>query len=126
MRELLLSLSIVLLATPAAAADVSGVWRLKAKVDSFAFELECKLNQLAGGKLTGVCTDLATNSAEHKPQGSHALTTGQVEGDRVSFAYKTHFLLMPFTASYSGVLEGDAIKGEARAPGYRGTFTATR
>lgn len=126
MRRALLCLSLAVIATPAAAADVTGVWRLKAKVETFAFELECRLNQLAGGRLTGVCTDLATNDPEHKPQGSHTLTTGKVDGDRVSFAYRTHFLLIPFTASYSGVLEGDTIHGEARAPGHSGTFTATR
>ena len=117
---------ILALATaPAAAADVSGVWRLKAKVESFAFELECKLAQ-AGAKVTGVCTDLATNDPQHKPQGSHTLTMGKVDGDRVTIAYKTHFLLIPFTASYSGVLNGDTISGVAKAPGHDGTFVATR
>ena len=117
---------LTIVAGQAVAADVSGVWRLKADVDGFKFELECKLNQLMGGKVTGVCTDLATNDPQHKPQGSHTLTMGKVEGDRVTIAYKTHFLLMPFTAAYSGVLNGDTIKGEAKAPGHTGTFSATR
>ena len=124
----LLALAPILLALAtgqAAAADISGVWRLKAKVETFAFELECKLAQ-TGSKVTGVCTDLATNDAQHKPQGSHTLTMGKVEGDRVTIAYKTHFLLIPFTASYSGLLNGDTIMGEAKAPGHNGTFVATR
>jgi hypothetical protein len=126
MRTILLAPTLIAaIAAPAAAADVSGVWRLKAHVDGFRFELECKLAQ-TGAQVSGVCTDLATNSAEHKPQGSHALTMGEVDGDRLTFAYRTHFLLVPFTASYSGVVSGDTITGEARAPGHNGTFVATR
>ncbi len=109
----------------AAATDLTGSWRLSAKVETFAFMLNCKLVQ-TGDRLGGICTDVATNDAQHKPQGSHALTAGTVQGDRVSFAYRTHFLLIPFTASYAGVLAGDTITGEAVAPGHKGSFTAVR
>jgi hypothetical protein len=113
------------IASPVSAADLTGTWKLTAKVESFGFMLNCRLTQ-AGEKLSGVCTDMATNDPSHKPQGSHTLTIGKVEGDKVSFSYQTHFLLIPFTASYSGVLSGDIIIGEAIAPGHKGTFTAVR
>jgi hypothetical protein len=112
-------------AVPAAATDLTGSWRLSAKVETFAFMLNCRLVQ-TGERLGGVCTDVATNDPQHKPQGSHPLTEGSVDGDRVSFAYKSHFLLVPFTASYSGVLAGETITGEAIAPGHKGSFTAVR
>jgi hypothetical protein len=112
-------------AAPAAAADLSGTWRLTAKVETFGFVLSCKFNQ-AGEKLTGVCTDLATNDPQHKPQGSHVLTSGEVVGDRVKFTYKTHFLLIPFTCTYTGKITDDGFSGEAAAPGHTGVFTAVR
>ena len=114
-----------LIAFPAFAADLTGTWRFSCKVETFGYELECKLVQ-KGEALSGVCTDLATNDPSHKPQGSHTLTTGRVDGDKVSFAYKTHFLMIPFTASYNGVAAGDRITGEAVAPGHKGGFTAVR
>lgn len=114
-----------LIALPASAADLTGLWKLTAKVETFGFTLNCKFAQ-AGEKLTGVCTDMATNDPQHKPQGSHVLTSGEVSGDKVRFTYKTHFLLIPFTCSYSGVVTGDEFSGEAAAPGHKGTFTAVR
>jgi len=119
--------SVVLIAavTPASAADLTGVWRLNCQVETFGFVLECKFSQ-TGQALGGVCTDLSTNDSTHKPQGSHPLVTGKVEGDKVSFAYRTHFLLIPFTAAYSGTVSGDRITGEAIAPGHKGVFTAVR
>jgi len=112
-------------AGPAAAADLTGMWKLTAKVETFGFVLHCKFDQ-AGEKLTGVCTDMSTNDPQHKPQGSHTLTSGAVVGDKVRFTYKTHFLLIPFTCSYSGVLSAEGISGEAEAPGHKGVFTAVR
>lgn len=118
-------LALALAGATAPPADVSGLWKLTAKVDGFGFVLHCRLAQ-AGEKITGQCTDMSTSDPQHRPQGSHVLTSGRVEGDRVSFAYRTHFLLVPFTASYSGVLSGDTITGEAAAPGHKGVFTAIR
>jgi hypothetical protein len=112
-------------ATSAAAGDMTGTWRVKAKVETFAFELSCNLIQ-TGEKLTGVCTDMATNDPQHKPQGSHKLTSGEVVGDRIHFTYKTHFLLIPFTCTYTGKISSDGFSGEAEAPGHKGTFTAVR
>lgn len=113
------------LAAPASAADLTGDWRVNGKVDTFAYVLNCRFTQ-AGDRLSGVCTDMETSDPEHKPQGSHALTSGSVAGDRVTFAYKTHFLAFPFTVSYSGMLTGERITGSITVPGRRGTFTATR
>lgn len=112
-------------AAPAAAGDMTGTWKVSAKVETFAFELSCKLTQ-TGEKLTGVCTDMATNDPQHKPQGSHKLTSGEVVGDKIHFTYKTHFLLIPFTCAYTGRISGDGFSGEAEATGHKGTFTAVR
>ena len=121
----ILVLAAVMVALPASAADMSGMWKLTAKVETFGFVLHCKFDQ-AGEKLTGVCTDMATNDPQHRPQGSHVLTSGVVQGDKVRFSYRTHFLLIPFTCSYSGVVTGDSFSGEAEAPGHKGVFTAVR
>lgn len=121
----LLALAVCALAPPAFAADLSGTWKLTAKVETFGFVLHCQFTQ-AGEKLNGVCTDMSTNDAKHRPQGSHTLTSGEVVGDKVRFSYKTHFMLVPFTCTYSGVVAGDSFSGEAQAPGHKGVFTAVR
>ncbi|MFV4649076.1 hypothetical protein ACNJUT_21020, partial [Mycobacterium tuberculosis] len=65
-KALALAAVATLAATPAFAADLTGTWRLNCKIETFGFELECRLVQ-QDDRLSGVCTDLATNDPKHKP-----------------------------------------------------------
>jgi len=121
----MITAAIVTMLAAAAGPDLTGSWRLDGKVESFAYTLDCRLTQ-NGSALSGVCTDVATSDAEHKPQGSHTLTMGKIEGDKVTFAYQTRFLAIPFNVTYSGVLNGETIRGDITVPGRRGRFTAVR
>lgn len=137
MRAFVWALGLLAIAGPAMAAEraadgaatgvagVAGHWILDGKFERFAYRLDCRLTQ-TGEDIGGVCTDVATSDPQHKPQGSHAITSGKVDGDTVRFTYKTHFLAFPFAVNYSGVLDGDRMSGTITVPGWRGAFTAVR
>jgi len=110
---------LALAATPALAADASGLWIVDGRVDGKDFTVYCTFRQ-AGEALTGVCRD-------NTPTGkAHALTSGSLKGDRVAFSYQSNFLITKFSAEFAGTLTGDAMKGQASAAGRKGSFTARR
>lgn len=115
-------------ASPALAADGStaGAWRVSGVVSGFRFELRCVFQQ-AGERLTGACTDLATNNPKAPPKSSpHPLTRGAASGDRVAWSYQSSFLLSKFDVDFSGARSGDRMSGAIRAGGRSGSFTARR
>lgn len=118
----------LLAATPAMAADasVAGPWRVSGAVSGFKFELRCVFQQ-AGERLTGTCTDLATNNAKAPPKSApHPMTRGSVAGGKVSWTYQSSFLLNKFDVTYSGALNGNTMSGAIQAGGRPGAFTARR
>ncbi len=127
MKPVLMAI-VLLAATPAMAADasVAGPWRVSGAVSGFKFELRCVFQQ-AGERLTGTCTDLATNNPKAPPKSApHALTRGSVAGGKVSWTYQSSFLLQKFDVTYSGALSGAAMSGTIQAGGNSGSFTARR
>lgn len=119
---------ILLAATPAFAADttMAGPWRVSGAVSGFKFELRCVFQQ-AGERLTGTCTDLATNNPKAPPKSApHALTRGSVAGGKVSWTYQSSFLLNKFDVTYSGALTGNTMAGTIQAGGNSGRFIAKR
>jgi hypothetical protein len=73
----------------------------------------------------GACVDGPTGNAKVKGGRSHTLTKGSVNGSRVSFTYKTSYGIIPLTADYVGVRQGDHMSGQITSPA-AGTFTASR
>jgi hypothetical protein len=106
-------------------AEVAGPWHVSGRVASFAFTLNCDFKP-EGSSLGGVCTDASTNDPKVNTGKSHVLTSGSVEGDKVSWTYQSSFLFTKFDVAYSGVQTGDRIAGTIHAQGRDGTFTATR
>ena len=113
------------LASPGVGAPLSGHWRVAGKVSSFAFTLDCQFKP-NGERLGGVCTDQSTNSAKIGAGKSHVLTAGAVHGDKVTWTYRSAFLLAKFDVTYTGVVTGDRMTGSLEAQGHDGTFTAVR
>ncbi|MBX3479817.1 MAG: hypothetical protein KF842_05415 [Caulobacter sp.] len=97
---------------------VAGTWKMKGKVQSFAFTLTCNFSR-TGESLAGTCYDGGTNKA-------HALTSGTVKGDRVVWSYRSSFMGSPFNVTYSGLVKGEAMSGAVDAAGRKGVFSATR
>ena len=117
--------SLLLMAQPAAATEVAGAWRVTGKVAAFAFTLNCRFTT-AGGRIAGVCVDASTSDARAPAGQSHVLTAGTVDGDAVSWTYRSSFLLSKFDVTYRGRLTGDRISGSIKAAGRDGVFTAVR
>jgi hypothetical protein len=118
-KSVLICTAILALATPALAADVSGLWIVDGNVDHKAFTVYCTFKQ-DGERLTGVCHD-------NTPTGkAHPLTAGSLKGDQITFTYQSNFLITKFNAVFTGKLSGSAMSGKATAAGRDGTFTANR
>jgi len=121
------ALSAIALSTPAFAqnpgalsqsAQLAGAWRLTAKVASVPYDLVCRFEQ-SGEDVGGVCAD-ADDGTGHK------LTGGHIDGDKVSFRHRGHFMFAKFDVNYAGVVEGDHMSGQIAVFGHTGAFTAVR
>ena len=108
-----------------AAAEPSGAWRVAGKVSAFAFTLNCDFMR-SGARLDGVCIDASTSNPKIKGGRAHRLTSGSVDGDRVSWTYQSSVLLSKFDVTFDGVQAGDHMSGAITAAGHPGAFTATR
>jgi hypothetical protein len=118
-KPAIIALGLALIAAPALAADVAGLWRVDGDVDHKTFTLYCTLRQ-AGQTVAGVCHD---DTPTGKP---HPLITGSLKGDRLDFTYRSNFLVTHFDAIFSGTVTGDHVQGQASAAGRKGTFVARR
>ncbi len=117
--KILLATALLALATPALAADASGLWIVDGHVDGKDFTVYCTFKP-DGDKLTGVCRD-------NTPTGkAHPLTFGMQKADQVAFTYQSNFLITRFDAVFTGSISGDTMKGQAKAAGRIGTFKARR
>ena len=92
---------LVLMASPAFAADVDGKWSGSLDTPNGPVQVSF-LFKADGGTLTGTTTGPDGNSL--------ALKNGKVDGDNISFSFDVSFGADPTTFKYTGVLKGNEIK----------------
>ena len=104
----------------ALAADdpVSGIWTIHGKIENKAFTLTCQFDRHGDG-IGGSCLDQGTGIR-------HAIDTGHIDGDRVSWSFPSSFMLMKFESSYDGHLAGGQLHGTTKAAGHSGVFSGVR
>ena len=108
--------SLLLLTLPAAAADISGTWKLEGNIADVRINRVCTIKQ-AGAKLTGAC----------KNQMNELPLTGEVSGNNATWSYDADYQGQKLTLVFKGALEADtAIKGSITTEGASGSFTATK
>jgi hypothetical protein len=103
----------------AAAANVSGAWKLDVNIGGQAVAVACNLIQ-SGPTVSGTCnrTDEPDTSAK---------ADGGVDGSSVKFGYSVSFNGQSLRLAYSGKLSSDtSMSGAVETAGIAGTFTGTR
>jgi len=109
---ILLALSIL----PAAAADVSGAWKLEGDVAGVHINRVCTIKQ-AANKITGAC----------KNQTNEVPLTGEVNEDKVTWNYDVDYEGSKVTLVFKGTIEaGTSMKGKIETTGTSGEFTAKK
>jgi hypothetical protein len=115
-------LAVVLLSAAAlAAADqasVAGRWQIHASIAGNESDTLCTLTQ-RDAEVAGSCDTL---------QGGPAAVAGKVDGDKVTFGFKTEYNGTPITVNYQGKLDAGKISGTVSVPEFavEGEFTATQ
>jgi len=97
----------------AADADLSGKWAIAGDVVGNAVTLNCTFQQNAEAKITGKCTVNGTEATD-------------IAGDVKDTEFKFSFTTAGYMLTYTGTLEGDAVKGSIAVAGVTGTFSGTR
>ena len=102
----------------AAAADLSGNWKIDLNIGGMEFHAQCKMTQAAAA-LTGECT--GTDGAPPAPM------TGTVDGANAKFAYDISYQGNPMHVAYTGAVKSDtAMEGAVDVQIAQGTFTAAK
>ena len=112
-------LFLLLTAVPAAAADISGVWKVDGSVADHPVTPICTLKQ-ADAKLTGTCKLAETDAAD---------VAGEVKGKDVSWKFTVEYEGTQYTLTFTGTLDSDtSIKGSISVDpsGADGDFTAKK
>ena len=103
----------------AAAADLSGAWKLDVKVNDMSIPVTCTFTD-TGGALSGTCARTDDGSKT-------AALTGTLDGSTAKWAYDVTFQDMPLHIAYTGAMTSDtAMTGTLDVAGGMGTFTATK
>ena len=113
----------VMSAGVATAEEPAQSWQVKGKVESFAFNLDCRFHKDAA-RIGGLSVDAFTSDPTIKSGRSHPLTSGEMSDGKVSWTYR--FLLSKFNVTFDGTQSGDHMAGVIHVQGHDGTFTATR
>ena len=95
-----ITLTLLLSATLAFAADVAGKWTasFETQIGTQNYTYEFKVD---GGKLTGTAKSMS---------GETQIAEGTVKGDEISFVENLNFQDMPLRITYKGKISGDEIK----------------
>jgi len=102
-------------ADPAAADDVTGVWKIDGSVFGYAVKPICTFKQ-EDTKLTGICA----NAPDDAP-----LTGENTDGKTVSWEYIANDKGDKHEMKFTGTLDSDkTMKGKFTADGHGGHFTA--
>jgi hypothetical protein len=102
----------------AAAAGLSGSWKIEADVAGEIHSGVCTIKQ-DGEKLSGSC----------KLEGTDQALTGEVKGQQISFSHKGEYNGEALVANYKGTVDSPkSIKGDLDVQPFdvSGTFTATK
>lgn len=119
MKCVLLSLTMLALALPASAADISGNWKGTAQTPNGPVERTFTF-KVDGNKLTG-----ETSSSMF---GQSVIEDGKVDGDNVSFTITVSIQGQDNKLNYKGKVAGDEIKFTVEIPAFSQTveYTAKR
>jgi hypothetical protein len=96
----------------AAPSDMSGKWTITGDVVGNPVNLNCSIQQNAEGKIAGKC-EVNGNPVE-------------MAGDVKDTDFKFSFTAGGFTLTYTGMVEGDTVKGDIAVAGASGTFAGKR
>ncbi len=121
MRTLaLIAAAAALVPAVAAAANITGAWKLDVDVGGQAVPVACNFTQ-TGTALSGTCH--RSDDANEKP----AAVTGTVDGSAAKFAYDVAFQDMPLHIAYTGTLTSDtAMNGSLDVAGQTGSFKGAK
>jgi hypothetical protein len=110
------ALAATVLILPAAAADISGSWKLTGDVVGNPVNMTCAFTQ-DGPKVSGSCSGALGTTA----------TTGSVAGEKVTFQHTVN-QGQTWELTYSGTLDaaGTTMQGEIAVAGVSGTFSAKK
>jgi len=113
MKTALTLLAITVL--PAAAADISGSWKLDGHLENVQIHRVCTLQQ-TDHKLSGKC----------KNATDEVVLAGEVDGNNVVWKYEVTYDGSKLTLTFNGTLESATVKGSIETTGAKGDFTATK
>lgn len=120
MKKLALLAAAFLLAPgAAAAADLTGAWKIAASVSDMPMTIICNITQ-SGAALSGTC------GLQDQPDPPTAFTGGTVDGDNAKWAYDVKFQDMPLHVAYAGVVKDAAMTGTITVFDMPSPFTAEK
>jgi hypothetical protein len=122
MKTLLIAAAAAALIAPgvAAAADLSGAWKLVIAAGDMTFNINCDLKQQAAA-LSGTCTPVGIDGA------MPSAFTGTVDGATAKWAYDVDFGGNNMHLAYTANLKSDtAMEGTVDAAGNAATFTGAK
>jgi hypothetical protein len=94
-------------------ADLSGKWTISGDIVGNAVTLDCTFQQNAEAKITGKCT-------------VNGMDPTDIAGDMKDKEFNFSFTTAGYMLTYTGTLQGDAVKGSIAVAGVMGTFSGTR
>ncbi len=120
MKRSLLIFSLLLTTSMVFAADqtsVSGKWQVDTTIAGNEYHVSCTFAQ-KDADLSGTCEG---------DQGQKDVT-GKVDGDNITWSYKSEYNGTPLTVNHTGTLKDDKITGTVDVPEFSasGDFEATR
>jgi hypothetical protein len=119
MKKLFATVAIAVLAPSlAAAADLSGTWKLKSEAGGMELIINCKLAQ-AGAALSGTC---GLDGAPDPPSAF----TGIVDGATAKWVYDVMFQDMTFHVAFTGTATDSAMTGTMNVADMPSAFTGAK
>lgn len=124
-RHLMALIVSTLFVTTPATAQAVGSWRVNGEINGKAFVVDCRFNP-AGGRLSGLCTEVATGDQKGKSGKQHVISKGSFEGRNVRWTYPIKVMMMSIDLDFIGEIDGETMRGAVSAKGRQGTFSATK
>ncbi len=120
MKKLALIAAALLLAPGvAAAADITGAWKLDANVADMPMTIVCNITQ-TGNALSGTC------GLKDQPDPPTPFTGGTIDGSTAKWAYDIKFQDMPLHVAYAAEVDGAAMKGTINVLDMPSPFTGAK